>query len=236
MKIKMIAFDADDTLWHGEVHYQDALEEFKQILSGWGNPQSIDEALYEIEMKNLPIYGYGVKAFMLSMLEASILISNKNIQGKDVAEIISLGRSMLENDVVLYPEVKETLEVLAGFYPLMVITKGDLLDQTSKVSRSGLEKYFPLVEVVNEKTPGSYQAVFDKYNIDPKSMLMVGNSIRSDVVPILALGGTAVHIPADTTWEHEIVPGFDTSQDGYYEIEHFGLLPTLIEKIQQTTM
>ena len=140
MKITTIAFDADDTLWHGEVHYQEALEDLKQILSTWGDPQFIDETMYEIEMKNLPIYGYGVKAFTLSMLEASIQISNKNIQGKDVADILSLGRSMLESDIILYPHVKETLERLADSYPLMVITKGDLLDQTAKVSRSGLDR------------------------------------------------------------------------------------------------
>lgn len=234
MKIKTIAFDADDTLWHGEVHYRDALEDFKKILSTWGDPQSIDETLYEIEMKNLPLYGYGVKAFTLSMLEAAVKISEGNVSGKEIADILSLGRSMLETEIVLYPHVKETLEALAGSFPLMVITKGDLLDQTGKLSRSGLERYFPLVEVVNEKTPQSYQSVFEKYNIDQKSILMVGNSLRSDVVPILALGGKSVHIQADTTWEHEMVSGFDTSQEGYYSIEHIGLLPDLIEKMQQS--
>lgn len=115
----------------------------------------------------------------------------------------------------------------------MVITKGDLLDQTAKVSRSGLASYFSLVEVVNEKTPESYEAVFQKYSLDPKSVLMVGNSIRSDILPILALGGTCVHIPANTTWEHEMVTGFDTAQSGFYEIEHMGHLPNLIAKISQ---
>jgi putative hydrolase of the HAD superfamily len=231
MNIKMIAFDADDTLWHGEVHYQETLENLKQILSAWDDPQSIEEIMYEIEMRNLPLYGYGVKAFMLSMIEAAVKITDGEISGKTIAEILSMGRSMLETDVVLYPDVKDTLEQLSGTFPLMVITKGDLLDQNAKVERSGLQKYFSQVEVVNDKTPDSYRSVLEKYHIDPKSMLMVGNSIRSDIVPILALGGIAVHIPANTTWEHEMVPGFDTSQDNFYEIEHFGQLPSLIQRI-----
>jgi putative hydrolase of the HAD superfamily len=228
MKIEMIAFDADDTLWQGEVHYQLALEELKRMLSPWQDPGTIDKKMYEIEMKNMPIYGYGVKAFVLSMIEAAILISNGEIQAQSIKSILTTGRSMLETDLVLLPNVPETIKNLAEKFPLMVITKGDLLDQTSKVARSGLGPFFSLVEVVNDKTSETYKMVFEKYGLDPGRVLMVGNSIRSDVLPILALGGRSVYIPANTTWEHEMVPGFDTSQAGYFEIEHMGQLSDLI--------
>jgi putative hydrolase of the HAD superfamily len=233
MKLEMIAFDADDTLWHGEIHYQIALEEMKEILSPWQDPETIDKEIYAIEMKNMPIYGYGVKAFVLSMIEAAISISGGQVKTKTIDRLLTLGRAMLETEVEVLPHVPEALEFLSKEHSLMVITKGDLLDQTAKVSRSGLASYFSLVEVVNEKTPESYQAVFEKYSLDPKSVLMVGNSIRSDILPILALGGTCVHIPANTTWEHEMVTGFNTAQPGFYEIEHMGHLPNLIAKISQ---
>jgi putative hydrolase of the HAD superfamily len=234
MEIQMIAFDADDTLWHGEVYYQDALVEFKQILSPWDEPESIESIIAEIEMRNLPMYGYGIKAFVLSMIEAAIRISDNAIPSKSIQRILAIGRSMIESDIVLLPHVSKTLDILYGTYQMMVITKGDLLDQTTKVTRSGLEKYFPLVEVLNDKTAESYQSVFKKYTIDPQSLVMVGNSIRSDIHPILTLGGTAVYIPANTTWEHEMVHDFDTSQNGFYEIEHIGQLPDLITEINQT--
>jgi putative hydrolase of the HAD superfamily len=233
MKLEMIAFDADDTLWHGEIHYQIALEAFKEILSPWQDSETIDKEMYTIEMKNMPIYGYGVKAFVLSMIEAAISISGGQIQAKSIDRLLNLGHTMLETEVEVFPQVPEVLEYLSKAYSLMVITKGDLLDQTAKVSRSGLASYFSLVEVVNEKTSESYQAVFQKYGLDPKSVLMVGNSIRSDIQPILALGGPCVHIPANTTWEHEMVADFDTAQSGFYEIEHMGHLPDLIAKISQ---
>jgi putative hydrolase of the HAD superfamily len=231
MKIEMIAFDADDTLWHGEVHYHDAQAELIEILSPWDDPETIDGMLAEIEMKNLPLYGYGVKAFVLSMIEAAIKIASDEIPAKIIEKILSIGRNMLETELELLPHVPDTLEILSKDFPLMVITKGDLLDQTAKVSRSGLERFFPLVEVVNDKTPESYRLVLDKFQINPKNLVMVGNSIRSDVLPVLALGGKAVYIPANTTWEHEMVPDFNPAQEGFYEIEHMGLLPKLISEI-----
>jgi len=233
MKLEMIAFDADDTLWHGEIHYQIALEELKEILSPWQDPETIDKEIYAIEMKNMPIYGYGVKAFVLSMIEAAISISGGQVKTRTIERLLTLGRAMLETEVEVLPHVPVVLEFLSKQHSLMVITKGDLLDQTAKVSRSGLASYFSLVEVVNEKTPESYQAVFQKYSLDPKSVLMVGNSIRSDILPILTLGGTCVHIPANTTWEHEKVTDFNAAQPGFYEIEHMGHLPNLIAEISQ---
>jgi putative hydrolase of the HAD superfamily len=229
MPLDMIAFDADDTLWHGEIHYRDAQDNLKSLLSPWKDPETINQILDEIEMRNLPLYGYGVKAFVLSMIEAAITISKGEIQGEKIAQILSLGRAMLEAEVELRPHVLETLQILSTDHRLMVITKGDLLDQTDKVERSGLAPYFSAVEVVSQKTAPIYQAILERYHLQPAAFMMVGNSLPSDVIPILALGGNAVHIPADTTWTHEMVDDFDTTQRGFWELEDVSQLPALIK-------
>ena len=229
MPFDMIAFDADDTLWHGEVHYRDAQDSLKSLLSPWKDPETIDQILDEIEMCNLPLYGYGVKAFMLSMTEAAITISDGEIRGDQIGQILSLGRGMLEAEVDLCPHVLETLQKLSADYRLMVITKGDLLDQTDKVERSGLAPYFTAVEVVSQKTAPVYRSILERYHLDPARFMMVGNSLPSDIIPVLELGGSAVHIPADTTWAHEMVEDFDSSQPGFFELENVSQLPTLLK-------
>lgn len=226
--IEMIGFDADDTLWHNEIYYQDAQKNLKMLLSEWALPEKVAETLGEIELRNLPIYGYGVKAFVLSMIETAYLLSEGQVQGDTIEKIITLGRSMLGAEILPHDHVIETLQTLSGKYPLMVITKGDLLDQTRKIECSGMRDYFSMVEVINDKTPDSYLMVLKKYHLDPETFLMVGNSLRSDVLPILELGGTAVHIPANTTWEHEMVPDFDTSHTRYFELSGMHQLPDLI--------
>ena len=228
MTIEMIAFDADDTLWHAEVLFQNAQEALKEILLPWEKPETVDEALYAIEKRNMPQLGYGVKAFVLSMIEGAIQISNGEIDARSIDKILSIGKSMLEAELSLCPHVQETLNILSGDHRLMIITKGDLLDQMMKVERSGLASYFSLVEVVNEKTPRAYANILRKFYLDPASFLMVGNSIKSDILPVLELGGKAVHIPADTTWVHEVVSDFDAPQDNFYVLEHLGQLPDLI--------
>ena len=233
--LEMIAFDADDTLWHNEVHYQDAQAELIQILTRWASSTTIENNLNKIEMQNLKLYGYGVKAFMLSMIETALQVSAGEIEGKSFEKILSIGRNMLQAEVTPLPNVAETLQVLAKTHRLMVITKGDVLDQTNKVTRSGLADYFSLVEVVSEKTAPAYQQIFEKYLLDPEMFLMAGNSLRSDVLPILELGGKAVHIPANTTWAHEMVPDFDASQPGYYKLDHLGQLPSLVSKLAKMT-
>jgi putative hydrolase of the HAD superfamily len=229
MKIDMIAFDADDTLWDNEVLYQNAQEGLKEILSPWGNPEVIDKALYETEMRNLPLYGYGIKAFSLSMIETAIQISKGEIHGIKILKILDIAQSMLQAEVKLRPYVRETLETLSQDYPLMVITKGDLLDQISKIKRSGLEGYFSITEVINDKTLETYRAILQRHDLLPERFLMVGNSLRSDVLPVLALGGKAVYVPAETTWKHEVVSEFDGHSEYFFELEHLGLLPGLVE-------
>lgn len=231
MAIEMIAFDADDTLWKTEANFEKAQSELQKILSPWRDSEKTEEIVFKTEMDNLSLYGLGVKAFTLSMIEAALHISHGEITGDAIEQIIQLGREMLEAEVELLPCVAETIKTLSKDYPLMVITKGDLLDQTTKISRSGLGAHFSLVEVVSEKTPQSYAKVLNKFHLDPQNIVMVGNSLKSDVLPILHLGGRAVHIPANTTWAHELVADFDTSQEGFYELEHMGHLPELVTEI-----
>lgn len=233
MKFDIIAFDADDTLWHSEVYYRDSQAALNEILSPWATADTIEKITYETETRNIPLYGYGIKSFTLSMLEAAVKVSNGKIKGEQVEKILALGRAMLEAEVELRPYVAETLQELSKTYRLMVITKGDLLDQTDKVERSGLAPYFSMVEVVNEKTTGAYRDILDRYRLSPQSFLMVGNSLFSDVVPVLELGAMAVHIPADTTWAHEKVDHFDPAQPGFYELKNLGQLPELIERLLQ---
>jgi putative hydrolase of the HAD superfamily len=228
MTLDMIAFDADDTLWHGEVHYREAQAELHQILAPWRSAAEIDPVMDRIEMKNLPLYGYGVKPFVLSMLEASVELTGGKISGAEVDQILALGRQMLAAEIRLIPDIPHVLQELAKNYRLMVITKGDLLDQTAKVERSGLADYFDAAEVVKVKTPETYQAILNRYRIDPARFLMIGNSLPSDILPVLKIGGTAIHIPADTTWFHETLADFDDDQPGFYELESARQIPDFI--------
>lgn len=231
MPIEMIAFDADDTLWHNEVYYQNAIETLKHELATWEEPERIEEIINRIEIDNLPLYGYGIKAFILSLIEATIEISRGGISTGVINKLVLMGKSMLQAKVSLMPGVLETLESLSKDYRMMVITKGDLLDQTDKVTRSGLQRFFAFIEVVNDKTTSVYRHIFTKYDLHPESFLMVGNSLRSDVLPILEIGASAVYIPSDTLWAHEMVSDFELDQKGFYEIEHIGQLPDLIAEL-----
>ena len=229
--IETIAFDADDTLWQNETIFQESQAQLAHILKEWETPEGVQGVITATELRNLPIYGYGIKAFTLSMIETALAVSDGKIGAETVEEILALGRSMLQAEVKLLPHVKETLQSLSGDYCLMMITQGDLLDQTSKLSRSGLEEIFSLVEVLNQKTPEAYRAILKKHHLDLKTFLMVGNSLRSDIAPVLALGAKAVHIPTQTTWELELLDEFNPFQEGFYEIEAIQALPALIEKI-----
>lgn len=230
MKPEIIAFDVDDTLWHNEVLYRDSQTALNEILAPWAEPKVIEETTYAIETRNIPTYGYGIKSFTLSMLEASVKLSDGRIDGSHVDRILALGRAMLEAEVELCPYVSDTIPELAKSFRLMVITKGDLLDQTDKVERSGLASYFSMVEVVNEKTTETYREILNRYHLSPEKFLMVGNSLFSDVLPVLDFGGVAVHIPGDTTWAHEMVDDFDPTQQGYYKLKHMGQLKPLISQ------
>jgi putative hydrolase of the HAD superfamily len=230
MPIEMIAFDADDTLWENETRYRKAQETFQDLMSPWSDPETIHAILYEIEIRNLPRYGYGIKAFCLSLIEAAIAISDGEVRGDQIGEILNIARGMLQAEVTLRPHVKETLSLLAKKHRLMVITKGDLLDQTTKLERSGLENVFEAFEVLNHKTRQEYAALLNRHRLAPEGFVMIGNSLRSDILPVLELGGRAVYVPAGTNWAHEHVEDFDKSRPGFFEVAHLGQLPALIEE------
>lgn len=231
MNITMLGFDADDTLWHTELHYLQVQDAVVQLLSSWQQAETIQELINQVNIDNLPQYGYGIKPFILSLIEAAIRISGGEVRADQLEQILSMGKRMISAELVLRPQVEETLQTLSAAYPMMLITKGDLLDQTTKLKRSGLGDYFSIVEVVTEKSAQVYECIFNKHHINPANFLMVGNTIRSDILPILDLGGSAVYIPADSTWEHETVPNFNRAQNGFYELEHMGQLPVLIAQL-----
>lgn len=227
----IIAFDADDTLWHNETLYTVALDGLKLLLASYAHPEQVERTLFETEMRNLAFYGYGIKSYALSMIETAIQISDGDIDGQGVLQVIGLARDMLKANVQLFDHVKEVISGLSAGYPLMVITKGDLLDQQNKMARSGLQPYFRYVEIVTDKTPESYAALLERYRFDPARFLMVGNSLRSDILPVIALGGCAVYIPYQITWAHEQIDLSEAQRQHFYELEGIGLLPDLIESL-----
>ena len=227
MHIDVIGFDADDTLWHTEPVYSLTEKKFITLLSGHHERADIVARLYQTEIRNLEHFGYGIKGFTLSMIETAIELSAGDIQGREIQQIIDYAREMLRAPVNLLEHVAETVETLAASHKLILITKGDLFDQESKIARSGLASCFTHVEVVTEKDKTTYEAVLRKRGIDPATFLMVGNSLRSDVLPVVELGGRAVYIPYSTTWAHETLS--ETLDAGrYHELAHIGQLPAFV--------
>jgi len=226
---EMIAFDADDTLWHNEIIYSSALDGLKRLLAGYAPAEKVAGALYETEMRNLAFYGYGIKSYALSMIETAIEVSGGALDGQGVLEVIELAKEMLKAKIEVLEHAREVVARLSSTYPLMLITKGDLLDQHSKLTRSGLKPFFHYVEIVTDKTPQSYAALLERYQINPSRFLMIGDSLRSDILPVIALGGCAIHIPYHITWAHERIELTDEQRQHFYHLEHIGLLPELIE-------
>lgn len=214
-KIKVIAFDADDTLWVNEPYFREAEHEVAKLLSAYETENKINQELYKVEIKNLQHYGYGVKAFILSMVELAVEISNHKVPAKIINEILDLGKDMLQKPIELLDGVEEVLKKLQGEYKLIVATKGDLLDQERKLEKSGLLKYFHHVEVMSDKKESDYIKIVNHLDIKPEELLMVGNSLKSDVLPLISIGAEAIHIPYHTTWLHEQVDELDCSREKY---------------------
>ncbi|HEU4324176.1 MAG TPA: HAD family hydrolase [Roseiflexaceae bacterium] len=231
-RFDVIAFDADDTLWQNERLYQQTQAGLRQLLAQYHSPEWIDERLYQTEMRNLAHFGYGIKGFTLSMIETAIELTEGRISGREIQTLIDAGRAMLTADIELLEQVAETLEQLAQHYPLMLITKGDLFDQEQKLARSGVARLFRQVEIVSNKRPEDYARLLQRHGIAPERLLMVGNSLRSDILPVLAIGGTAVYIPHELTWSHEAAE-VPAGQSGFYELARFGLLPDLLAELEQ---
>jgi putative hydrolase of the HAD superfamily len=203
MAYKIIAFDADDTLFVNEPYFQETEQKFCALMSDYLSHQSLSQELFKTEIANLSLYGYGIKGYTLSMIEAAMKISNNTISLAIVEKIIEFGKELLQKPIELLEGVEETLAALSTKYKLIVATKGDLLDQRRKLHNSGLGRYFHHIEVMSEKKEKDYQDVLKRLDIQAEDFLMIGNSLKSDVLPVLAIGGHAVHIPFHTTWEYE---------------------------------
>lgn len=203
--IKVIGFDADDTLWVNETYFRETEEHFAELLEGYETKNKVDQELFKMEMENLALYGYGVKGFVLSMIESALDLSNNKIPQEIILEILDLGKRMISHPVELLDGVEEVLSKLVDKYRLIVLTKGDLLDQERKLEKSGISKYFHHVEVLSDKKESNYRNLLEHLEINVSEFLMIGNSLKSDVLPILNIGATAIHVPFHTTWAHEMV-------------------------------
>lgn len=205
MAIKVIAFDADDTLWVNEPYFREIENKFCSLLEDYIPHHTVAQELFKTEMQNLALYGYGVKGFMLSMIETALRISNKTVPVHIIEKAIEYGKDLLGKPIELLDHIEEALLELKKKYRLVVATKGDLLDQERKLKKSGLEHYFHHIEIMSDKQEADYKKLIKHLDIQPEEFLMIGNSLKSDVMPVLAIGGHAVHIPYHITWEHEKV-------------------------------
>jgi putative hydrolase of the HAD superfamily len=234
--LDLIAFDADDTLWHNERTYRHAREQYRGLLARAGVSLSVEEIearLNETEIANLPYYGYGVSSFTLSLIETAIDLTGGRITGKELRAAIDLAKQMLTENVELFPGVREILAALASRYRLMLITKGDLLHQTSKLERSGLREFFGHVEVVSHKSRDVYAAILSRHVIAPERFLMIGDSLRSDVLPVVEAGGWAVHVPAALSWSHEHADLPAHLEGRHFQVPVLGRVVEIVEQLER---
>ena len=201
--IALVGFDADDTLWKSQDYFDDAQVEFERIVGGYVDLVDVGEQLLAVEKRNLALFGYGVKGMVLSMIETAVAITDARISAADLHRIVELGKSLLQHPVELLPGVRDAVESVAVGLPVVLITKGDLFHQEAKVRDSGLSDLFRRIEIVSEKNADTYARLFAEFGVEPSRFLMVGNSLRSDIAPVLELGGWGVHVPYHTTWAHE---------------------------------
>ena len=219
MEIKIIGFDADDTLWVNEPNYREAEKEFCDILTNYISEKEAEKALYKTEMQNLDLYGYGAKGFMLSLIETAIKVSKGNIPSNEILNIIAIGKKLLQKPIVLLDGVENVLKKVSKKHKLIIATKGDLLDQERKLKKSGLAKYFHHIEIMSNKNPDDYQKLLLHLEIKAEEFLMIGNSLKSDIFPVISLGGKAIHVPYHTTWIHEKIDDSQNSNKKYMEVE-----------------
>jgi putative hydrolase of the HAD superfamily len=232
--IDAIAFDADDTLWHNEILFSMTQERFRKLLVTYHRPEWIDQKLYETEVRNLKHFGYAVKGFTLSMIETAIELTEGGVSGQEIMSILDFGKEMLTVPVELLDHVAEVVPALAQKVKLALITKGDLLSQETKIARSGLADYFTYIEIVSEKTPATYQTILDRYQMVPERFLMIGNSMRSDVLPVVEIGGIGVHLPYHVTCAHEQVAEKTPQHERLFVLESLLELPGLVEGLEAT--
>ena len=230
--IELVALDADDTLWHNEPLYTGCREQFHALLARYIPDGTFEDQLYRVEMRNLAHFGYGVKGFVLSMIETAIELTEGRIETTDISTIIEWGRQMLGAPIELLDGVREAVETLASDYAIILVTKGDLLHQETKLARSGLGHLFRGIEIVSEKDPAVYRRIMDRYAVAPDRFVMVGNSLRSDVLPVIQAGGHAVFVPYSISWVHERVPPEALVDVHFHEIPHLRDLPALLSQLR----
>jgi putative hydrolase of the HAD superfamily len=231
MPVRVVGLDGDDTLWHSETRFHVTQQEFHDLIARHVPGADVDARLAATEMANLSMYGYGVKSFTLSMLETAIEMTEGRISARDLDVILGWGKRMLMQPIELLDGVEDTLAALEGDYRLLVITKGDLFDQESKLARSGLVHFFDGIDIVSEKSVDTYRGVFERRAVPPEQFVMVGNSLRSDVLPVVEAGGRAVYIPYTVTWSHETVDEERMPKDGWRRLDSIRNLPALLQTL-----
>ncbi|WP_313806200.1 HAD family hydrolase [Flavobacterium sp.] len=216
--LKVIAFDADDTLFINEPYFEETEKKFCGLMSNYHSAQSLSQELLKTQVNNLPLYGYGIKGYILSMIETAVKVSDGTISAKGIQKITDLGKELIQKPIELLDGVEETLQALQGKYKLVVATKGDLKDQQRKLHDSGLGPYFHHIEVMADKQEVNYEKLLKRLEIEPSEFFMIGNSLKSDVLPVLNIGGYAVHVPFHTTWAHERID-HEIVHPNFYSIE-----------------
>ena len=228
LDLTCVAFDADDTLWHNERFFKLTQDRFAALLKPYAPDVNLDETLLAAEKRNLGHYGFGIKGFVLSMIETALEVTENQVPGAVVAELIAAGQDMLQHPIDLLPYARDAVEAARAHGSVLLITKGDLLDQERKLAQSGLGELFDGVEIVSEKTPDTYARVFANHGIDPRQAVMVGNSVKSDILPVLAVGGHAVHVPHELIWDIEKAP-LPVDDPRFASIRHLGGLAPLLD-------
>ncbi len=232
--ITTIGFDADDTLWHNELFFKRTEARFAELLADYGTPEKIAAQLIETERANVTRYGFGIKGFTLSLIETALKVSDGQVPGSVISDILAAGQEMLTHPVETLPHARETIEVLKDQYRLVLITKGDLFDQERKLAASGLDSHFDAVEIVSNKTDETYRQIFARHGDGAERAVMVGNSLRSDIIPALAAGAWGIYVPHELLFalEHAEPP---TGYDRFREISDLGALPGLLQQLALTS-
>ena len=231
--IEIVAFDADDTLWHSEIHFREAQQAFEQILGGYIDlaDSAAHDRLLSVERRNVKRFGYGAKGMTLSMIEAAIAATDGAIRGADIQKILDLGHAILEHPVELLPNVRDVVAALSSQYHLVLITKGDLFHQEAKVERSDMSQFFRRIEIVSEKDVPTYRRVLEEIGVAPERFVMIGNSPKSDIKPVLELGGHAVLIPYPVLWAMEQTDPIDPATPRFHEVADVTAVPPLLARI-----
>ncbi|WP_222565549.1 HAD family hydrolase [Novilysobacter antarcticus] len=231
--IGMVGFDADDTLWRSQDYFDEAQEEFERILGAWTDldRSGARDRLYQVESGNIGVFGYGVKGMVLSMLEAAIELSDARISAADLQRILGLGKELLQHPVELLPGIAEAVETIARDHPVVMITKGDLFHQEAKVRDCGMAHLFGRIEIVSEKDPATYRRLLAEFGLQASQFLMIGNSLRSDIIPVLELGGWGIHVPYHSTWVHERAAPVAEGERRFRQVHTAAGLPAAVAEL-----